>query len=235
MLGEGMGKVNFWLMFIGFNMIFFPMHELGLKGMPRRVYTYLPETGWGNLNLFASVGAVVMTFGVLAFLANVYASLRAGALAGDNPWDADTLEWGTASPPPDYNFANLPTVEGRNALWEQTQQTPIVVGLSTECREVLCTHIMDAEPDHRYELPGPSVFPFLLSIAVGVAFTVGIFTPWAFPASAVLSAAALYGWFWSDRNSKNTSSKIEAGGSMEGKVQRLPTKPVAPKPVEGEA
>jgi cytochrome c oxidase subunit 1 len=235
MLGEGMGKVNFWLMFIGFNLIFFPMHELGLKGMPRRVYTYLPEMGWGNLNLLASVGAVVMTFGVLAFLLNVYASLRAGALAGDNPWDADTLEWATASPPPDYNFANLPTVDGRNALWERTPQTPIVVGLSTECREVLCTNIMDAEPDHRYELPGPSVFPLLLSIAVGVAFTLGIFTPWAFPASAVLSAAALYGWFWSDRNSKNTSVKIEAGGSMEGKVQRLPTKHAATRPAEGEA
>jgi cytochrome c oxidase subunit 1 len=195
--------LTFWLLFIGFNLVFFPMHQLGLKGMPRRVYTYLPETGWGSLNMIASVGAVFMALGVITFLANVWASRRAGALAGDNPWDADTLEWATTSPAPDYNFANLPTVEGRHALWEMKDTTPIVVGLSTECREVLCTHIMDAEPDHRYELPGPSYFPLLTALAVGVAFTVGIFTPWAFPVSAVLSGASLYGWFWSNRNSKN--------------------------------
>jgi cytochrome c oxidase subunit 1 len=234
MLGEGLGKINFWLLFVGFNLVFFPMHQLGLKGMPRRVYTYLPETGWANLNLLATVGAGVMALGVVTFLANVWASRRAGAPAGDNPWGADTLEWATTSPAPDYNFANLPVVEGRNALWDQTPGAPVVVGLSTQCREVLCTNIMDAEPDHRYELPGPSVFPVLVALAVGVAFTLGIFTPWAFPASAVLSAAALYGWFWSDRNSKNDSVKREEGGSQAGKMERLVVKP-APLPAEGEA
>jgi cytochrome c oxidase subunit 1 len=186
------------------------------------------------LNLLATVGAGVMALGVLAFLANVWASRRAGALAGDNPWGADTLEWATTSPAPDYNFANLPVVEGRNALWDRSTDAPVVVGLSTECREVLCTNIMDAEPDHRYELPGPSVFPVLVSLAVGVAFTVGIFTPWAFPASAVLSAASLYGWFWSNRNSKNDSVKIEEGGSQTGKAQRLPPTHAARRPAEGE-
>ncbi|MDT7604000.1 MAG: cytochrome c oxidase subunit, partial [Acidobacteriota bacterium] len=85
LLSERLGKVNFWLLFVGFNLVFFPMHQLGLRGMPRRVYTYLPQMGWGNLNLLATVGAGVMALGVLAFLANVWASRRAGALAGDNP------------------------------------------------------------------------------------------------------------------------------------------------------
>jgi cytochrome c oxidase subunit I+III len=235
MLGERMGKINFWLLFVGFNLVFFPMHQLGLKGMPRRVYTYLPQTGWGDLNLLASIGAGVMALGVLAFLANVWASRRAGALAGDNPWGADTLEWGTASPAPDYNFANLPVVEGRNALWDRTPDAPVVVGLSTECREVLCTNLMDAEPDHRYELPGPSVFPLLLSLAVGVTFCVAIFTPWGYPVGATLSAASLYGWFWSNRDSKNEAVKREAGGATAGKAEPLSARPPAPLPLEGEA
>jgi cytochrome c oxidase subunit I+III len=233
MLSERLGKVNFWLMFVGFNLIFFPMHQLGLKGMPRRVYTYLPETGWGNLNLLASLGAIVMTLGVVTFLVNVFMSRRAGVLAGDNPWDADTLEWGTQSPPPDYNFANLPTVAGRYALWSQTERTPVVVGLSTECREVLCTHIMDAEPDHRYELPGPSVYPLLLAIAVGETFSVGIFTPWAFPIGALLAAAALYGWFWSPRLSKN--EPVKEGRWTESEEERPKTDRIAPQTLEGEA
>ena len=234
MLGEGLGKVNFWLMFVGFNLIFFPMHQLGLKGMPRRVYTYLPETGWGPLNLLASAGAVVMTLGVVAFLWNVYASRRAGALAGVNPWDADTLEWSTVSPPPDYNYANIPVVEGRNALWSQTDQTPVVVGLSTECREVLCTHIMDAEPDHVYELPGPSVFPLLLALAAGFSISAGIFTPWGFPAGAVAAAAVLYGWFWSPRLSKNEPVK-EGRWTEREKKERPPAAREGRLTAEGEA
>lgn len=234
LLGEGLGKINFWLMFVGFNLIFFPMHHLGLKGMPRRVYTYLPETGWGDLNLLASLGAVVMTLGVVAFLWNVYASRRAGALAGANPWDADTLEWSTQSPPPDYNFANLPTVEGRNALWSQTDETPVVVGLSTECREVLCTNIMDADPDHIHELPGPSVFPLLLAVVVGFSVSAGIFTPWAFPVGALFAAAVLYGWFWSPRLSRNEPVK-EGRWTERGKKERPPVAGEGRLTAEGEA
>jgi len=197
MLSERAGRWNFWLLFVGFNLTFFPMHQLGLKGMPRRVYTYLPETGWSDLNLAASMGAALMAAGVVVFLLNVWRARRAGEVAGDNPWGADTLEWSTASPPPSYNYFYPPTVEGRHALWSQTDETPVVVGLSTECREVLVTNLLDAEPEHRYELPGPSVWPFLLSLAVGETFTLGIFTPWAFPIGAVLTFLALFGWFWS--------------------------------------
>src|SRR5215213_8612554 len=104
MLSEPLGKLNFWLMFIGFNLTFFPMHILGLHGMTRRIYTYLPETGWGRLNFLATAGAFLFGFSLLLMLINfVYHCFR-GRPAGDNPWNAPTLEWATSSPAPSYNF-----------------------------------------------------------------------------------------------------------------------------------
>ena len=95
------------------------MHILGLDGMPRRIYTYVAETGWGNLNMLATIGAFLMGVGVLiVFVTNVIYSLLRGPVAGDDPWGADTLEWSTTSPPPSYNFQYIPTVQGRNALWD---------------------------------------------------------------------------------------------------------------------
>ncbi len=108
-LGEGLGKVHFWIMFIGFNLTFFPMHILGLMGMPRRIYDYSPDRGWNTLNLVATVGAFMIAASVLVFLANILVS-RSRSEAGDDPWEADTLEWLTASPPPVYNFAEIPVV-----------------------------------------------------------------------------------------------------------------------------
>jgi cytochrome c oxidase subunit 1 len=207
MLSERAGRWTFWLMFVGFNLVFFPMHQLGLKGMPRRVYTYLPETGWGYLNLAASVGAFILAVGVLVFLVNVFWARRAGEVAGADPWHSPTLEWATESPPPDYNFVYLPTVQGGYALWEAKADAPVVVGLKTDCREVLATNVLDAEPDHQYQLPGPSIWPLLLALATAVAFAVGIFTPWAFPVAGVLAFAALAGWLFSDPNSDNKQAK----------------------------
>jgi cytochrome c oxidase subunit 1 len=207
MMSERAGHLNFWLLFIGFNLTFFPMHQLGLKGMTRRIYTYLPETGWGNLNLTASIGAGLMGIGILVFLLNVAWARRKGLVAGDNPWGAPTLEWATSSPPPDYNFVYPPIVEGRYALWTRTEKSPVVVGLNTKCREVLATRVMDAEPDHRYELPGPSIWPMLVALATGETFIVGIFTPWGFAIGAVLAILTLFGWFWSDPKSGGVGAR----------------------------
>src|SRR5207248_346515 len=107
---ERLASWNFWLFFVGFNLTFFPMHLLGLRGMTRRVYPYPPEAGWGNLNMVASLGAVLMIAGTAVFLVNVFRSRRVGALAGDNPWGASTLEWATSSPPSESNFVYPPTV-----------------------------------------------------------------------------------------------------------------------------
>jgi cytochrome c oxidase subunit I+III len=196
MLSEKAGRAHFVLLFIGFNMAFFPMHTLGLKGMPRRVYTYLAETGWGPLNLLATVGAVVIGAGVLVFIANVITSYRKGALAGDDPWGADSLEWATSSPPPSYLFERLPTVRGQYALWTAADDQPVVTGLKLDSPEVLVTRFVDAAPDHRFELPGPSLWPLALAVSSGVAFIVAIFTPWGVPIGAAMALVALTGWLW---------------------------------------
>src|SRR5205823_6149364 len=142
--------------FIGFNLTFFPMHVLGLHGMPRRIYTYPAEAGWGTLNSAASLGAVFLTIGVLVFLYDAISALRAGALAGDNPWNSGTLEWATASPPHACGFIRPPTVAGRDPVWDNPADQPVVVGLRSDVRDVLVTHVLDAEPDHRLEFPEPS-------------------------------------------------------------------------------
>ncbi|HYK50983.1 MAG TPA: hypothetical protein VEU94_14740, partial [Terriglobales bacterium] len=93
------------------------MHFLGLRGMPRRVYTYSPDMHWQGLNVLASIGAVFMTAGILVFLANVFRSVRVGEIAGNDPWGDAGLEWSISSPPPPYNFLHIPTVSGRAPLW----------------------------------------------------------------------------------------------------------------------
>jgi cytochrome c oxidase subunit I+III len=207
MMSEWLGKLNFWLLFIGFNLTFFPMHQLGLAGMPRRVYTYLPGMGWENMNLTATVGAGVMALGVITFAVNFFWSRAAGRVAGPNPWGADTLEWGIPSPPPDYAFAHIPVVQGRSALWERTEDEPVVVGLNTKKRMVLATTIVDAAPSMRHEMPGPSVWPFILALAVS-SFWVGIvYTPYALYYGAGLTALALFGWFWSDPKFEGLKAK----------------------------
>jgi cytochrome c oxidase subunit I+III len=100
LLSERVGWWNFGLLFLGFNLTFFPMHQLGLEGMPRRIYTYLPESGWGDLNLLATAGGVVLGLGVVTFLVNAAMSLRSGPIAGADPWEGETLEWSIPSPPP---------------------------------------------------------------------------------------------------------------------------------------
>ncbi|HVX40629.1 MAG TPA: cytochrome c oxidase subunit I [Gemmatimonadaceae bacterium] len=120
MLNETLGKWNFWLMFIGFGAGFFPMHNLGLAGMPRRIYTYQSGMGWTTDNVIVSVGAFVFAFGVLLFLINLAwcVWLRRGRIAGANPWGAASLEWATSSPPPEYNHDVIPTVTSREPLWD---------------------------------------------------------------------------------------------------------------------
>ncbi|HWP93306.1 MAG TPA: cytochrome c oxidase subunit I [Thermodesulfobacteriota bacterium] len=120
MLSEGLGKIHFWTMLIGFNLTFFVQHILGLIGMPRRVYTYPDLPHWGMLNLVSTIGAFILALSVLVFVWNIIASLRNGKPAGDNPWDAWTLEWATTSPPPVHNFDRLPPIRGRRPLWDFT-------------------------------------------------------------------------------------------------------------------
>ncbi|MFL5301917.1 MAG: cytochrome c oxidase subunit I [Anaeromyxobacteraceae bacterium] len=196
MYSEALARVSFALVFVGFNLTFFPIHQLGRRGMPRRVYTYLAQTGWGTLNAVASAGAVVLGLGVLAFVVNLVWSARRGARAGPDPFEADSLEWGTASPPPPYNFRFPPTVRARYALWTAHPEQPVVVGLRNDRPQVLVTSLLDAEPDHRETLPARGWAPRLAALATGFTFVYGIFSPWALPIGGVLVLASAIGWFW---------------------------------------
>ncbi len=196
MLNERLGKVTFWMLFAGFNVTFFPQHVLGLHGMPRRVYTYPADMGWNTLNLISSFGALMLACGGLMLIYNVVRSLRAGEIAGDNPWNAHSLEWATTSPPPVYNFAELPVVEGRHALWDRSPEAPVVTGLAFDSREVLVTDVMEAEPVHKDIFPEPSIWPFVTAVTTSGMLIALIFTPWGLPIGVLPVTIALIGWFW---------------------------------------
>ncbi|MGI8547163.1 MAG: cytochrome c oxidase subunit I [Gemmatimonadaceae bacterium] len=199
MLSERLGKWNFWLFFIGMNVTFFPMHLLGMHGMPRRVYTYMDQTGWGPLNSMASIGALIIGISVIVFTVNVIKSWTTGEFAGPNPWDSDTLEWATTSPPQSYNFADIPVVTSREGLWAQRDEQPVVVGLRTDRREVLVTTLHDAEPESRHEMPGDSIWPLMLAIAVGIAFIALVYTPWGIIPGTILALPCALAWAWPSR------------------------------------
>jgi cytochrome c oxidase subunit I+III len=209
MLNEAAGKWHFWLFFIGFNMTFFPMHILGLRGMPRRIYTYPSSLPWANLNMVASSGVIFMTLAVLIFIANFFWHLKRGKVAGNNPWDAATLEWATTSPPPVYNFAELPTVSGRDALWDAVPNQPIVEGLDEDSRQVLITRVMDADPDHRDEFPGPTPIPFIAALATSGFFISTIFTAKAFFPTIIAVGVTLLIWYWPKRQPTERRRKRE--------------------------
>ncbi|MEI9412461.1 MULTISPECIES: cytochrome c oxidase subunit I [Mesorhizobium] len=196
MMSERLGRWHFWLAFIGFNVAFFPMHLVGLWGMPRRVYTYPAELGWGNINLLISAGAVLFFLSFVLFTFNLVHGVLKGVPAGDNPWDAGTLEWATSSPPPSYNFTRIPIVTNVEPLWAERDALPVATGLRVDVRELLISTVAEAHPDIREKSATPSIWPLLAAIAVGGTFLYSIFTPWAVVWGAVPIAVTLVGWFW---------------------------------------
>ncbi|MBS1815926.1 MAG: cytochrome c oxidase subunit I [Acidobacteria bacterium] len=207
MMSEKLGLWSFWLFTIGFNVTFFPMHIVGLRGMPRRVYTYPAGAGWTVLNQIESLGYLFLFAGVAMFLVNVWRSLKRGELAGPNPWQAGGLEWAVPSPPPAYNFLNLPTVNGSEPLWDAAPDQPIVTGLKEDVREVLTTRILDAEPEGRDEMPAPSIWPFLAAVATTALFIGSIFRPIAVSIGAIPLGITLIAWFWPTREESERRRK----------------------------
>jgi cytochrome c oxidase subunit I len=184
MLSERLGKWNFWVMFIGFNLGFFPMHILGILGMPRRIYTYQPELGWDSWNMVTSIGSFLFAFGVLLFVINVVASLRSGEDAPPNPWDGYSLEWSTPSPPPSFNFVSIPIIASRHPLWEERlnegpERSRLQGGLLLDQgRETIGTTALDAEPDVILKMPGDTTTPLLCTLALTLLFTGLVMRSW---------------------------------------------------------
>jgi cytochrome c oxidase subunit 1/cytochrome c oxidase subunit I+III len=176
MLDETLGKINFWLTFIGFNVGFFPMHITGLLGMPRRVYTYPAGMGFTIPNLITTIGAFILALAILVFVINVIISLRRGVMAGPNPWDAGTLEWSVPSPPPPYNFAVIPSVASRHPLWEErlgegAGESVLERGLVLDHHhETLGVSAMDGEPDVILKMPSESYSPLIMTLCLSALF-----------------------------------------------------------------
>jgi heme/copper-type cytochrome/quinol oxidase subunit 1 len=206
MLDERLGRWNFWTMFIGFNLAFLPMHVTGLLGMPRRVYTYAEGMGWDTLNLITSIGSFVFAGGVLLFFVNVLKSMKSGAVAGANPWDAPTLEWAVSSPPPPYNFAVIPTVASRHPLWEDRLDEEGAVSsiehgmLLDTGKETIGTSAVDAVPDMVLEMPEDSFAPVLMALGTGILFVGLLLGVWLVAGvGAGVAALALLAWLWPRR------------------------------------
>jgi cytochrome c oxidase subunit 1/cytochrome c oxidase subunit I+III len=203
LLSEKLGCWNFWTMFVGFNLGFFPMHITGLLGMPRRIYTYPAELGWSQLNLITTIGAYLFAVGVFLLFVNIWISRRRGAPAGANPWDAPTLEWAVPSPPPPYNFVVIPTVATRHPLWEEelgdTRERSVVREgpALTQGRETLGTTMLDAEPDVILKMPGESYLPLILALALALLFSgLLIKVPIIVAAALILITVDLLLWLW---------------------------------------
>ena len=196
MMSERLGNISFWTIFLGFQLAFFPMHIAGLMGMPRRVYTYPAGMGLELPNMLSSIGSFVVALAVLMFVVNMAASFRRGVRAGPDPWDAASLEWATASPPPWYNFAHIPAVESRAPLWDLKDDLPVVHGLRVDDRELLMTSVISASPDVREPSATPSIWPLISAIAVVVTFIGSVFSPWALVFGAAPVGIALTAWFW---------------------------------------
>ncbi len=222
LMDEKLGKINFWSTFIGFNMTFFPMHFLGLEGMPRRYYSYGADSGWWFWNVVCTVGAYLLGASILLFIYNIGRSLQSGERCGANPWDAATLEWATTSPPPSYNFAVVPTIEHRDPLWAEKygfEEDDTGLDITIGGKEVGRTHVTDEDPEEQtlvallsnddgtadVHMPNPSYYPPLAAlgfatIAVGLLFDNPDIPVGAMPVPIIsalgglLLVGGIYGW-----------------------------------------
>ncbi len=208
LLNEKVGKLHFWLMLIGFNLTFAPMHILGLNGMPRRYYTYADGMGWNTWNLVVSIGSLVIALSFIVFVINVIIS-RNNPPAGADPWDARSVEWLTSSPPPVHNFDKVPTISDRDELWyrkyasasDDTAPVRVPAGASAE-----------ANPGGTYgdpvsgksakelgiHMPDPSWFPMLLAIGMPIA-AYGVFYEGAamialLAVGGIITFGSMIGW-----------------------------------------
>jgi hypothetical protein len=195
------------------------MHLTGLLGMPRRVYTYADGMGWDSLNMITSIGSVVLAIGVLLLIVNVVKSIRSGATAGPNPWDAPTLEWSVSSPPPPYNFEVIPTVASRHPLWEDRldeSKARSSLGRGMELlkgKETIGTTSLDAVPDIILEMPEDTFAPLCLTIGMSLVFTGLLLKNWPTVwVGGFIVFVSILDWLWPRRELREREPVPAADG-----------------------
>jgi cytochrome c oxidase subunit I+III len=176
MYHERVGQLSFWLSFVGTWVTFFPMHIAGIDGMPRRVFTYPASSGWSALNALESAGSYVLAAGLVLVVVNLAVSLLRGARAGDNPWDGDTLEWATSSPPPPYNYAVIPMVSSPYPMWDERDREADLVrlergeGVLARGHETPVSSVQDGRLEEVMAMPPHSLWPVLVGVALFAGF-----------------------------------------------------------------
>lgn len=191
-LNERLGQIHFWLTMVGMTAVFLTMHYVGVLGMPRRIYTYAAGQGWDLWNLIETFGAFTVALGVLIFVVNIIMSARGPRTAGDDPWDGQTLEWATSSPPPVYNFATMIPVSSHRPLWDAKY------GPHNEFADSPKTIELSGGGKMQVHLPNPSFWPLLLALSLAV-FAIGLIfsaeTSWIVaPIGVVGIFATFIGW-----------------------------------------
>jgi cytochrome c oxidase subunit 1/cytochrome c oxidase subunit I+III len=197
MMNEVLGKISFWIMFVGFNFGFFPMHNLGLMGMPRRIATYQRGLGFSSLNLLVTLGAFVLGIGILISIINLLVSLRSGRIAGRNPWNSDGLEWETESPPKPYATVHIPMVVSRHPLWDDFEEEadPDNLRVLDQGRMTPTSTWLDGEPIGIATIPSDTLAPLLLALVMFF-FFLALVIQWIWVALGALIAIFLISCFW---------------------------------------
>jgi cytochrome c oxidase subunit I+III len=207
MLDERLGKWNFWLLFIGVNVTFFPMHQVGLMGMPRRVHTYEAGQGWDVYNVVSTIGVLIIVPGIGIFVWNVVRTLRRGKPAGANPWGADTLEWALPSPSMEHSWTEPPIVTSRHPLWDQTELDAgdpdlvrFVRGIGQwplRWRAAVVVSTADARPVEVFRVSNPSIWPLVTAMGVVLIFLSELVKlRWGAAVGAVIIIGAVIAWNW---------------------------------------
>jgi cytochrome c oxidase subunit I+III len=205
MYDERLGRASFWVTFAGTAVTFFPMHIVGLLGMPRRDYTYARGLGWSGLNLVETLGSYLLTAGLLLVVGNLAVSLFRGAPAGSDPWGGDTLEWSTTSPPPPYNYAVIPKISSAYAMWDRADREEDArrlargEGLLAGGHETPGSTVLDARADAVREMPAHSAWPPLIAVALSGMFALLLLGHWI--AATVFAALGLFvvaAWLWEE-------------------------------------
>ncbi|MGH2874984.1 MAG: cytochrome c oxidase subunit I, partial [Solirubrobacteraceae bacterium] len=200
MYNEALGKASFWVTLVGTFITFFPMHIVGLLGMPRRQYTYPPHMGWTALNEIETIGSYILGVGLVMIVVNLAYSLRRGPIAPRDPFGGDTLEWSTTSPPPPYNYAVIPTVTSPYAMWDDRDRE--LDNRRLERGETLghghltpATTVQDAVPDEILSMPPHSIWPPLTGLSMLGIFAMLVMAHyWIAVGFLVVAALTLLGW-----------------------------------------